>query len=98
MDKKKFTSWGVGFGSLALVAGMVSYLSFTNNNKNNAVNPPKAIQPTSQNVKQSAPTGSTYTLINSTSNNGGSSAPVNTNQTTNNNNFLSFFNTTTGGS
>ncbi|MCQ6278433.1 hypothetical protein [Bacillus sp. EB600] len=26
MDKKQFTFWGVSFGSLALVAGMVSYL------------------------------------------------------------------------
>jgi hypothetical protein len=29
LDKKSFTSWGVSFGSLALVAGMVSYLGLT---------------------------------------------------------------------
>jgi hypothetical protein len=33
LDKKKFTSWGVSFGSLALVAGMVSYLGLTTANK-----------------------------------------------------------------
>jgi hypothetical protein len=32
LDKKQFTSWGVSFGSLALVAGMVSYLGLTNKN------------------------------------------------------------------
>lgn len=37
MDKK-ITSWGVSFGSLALVAGMVSYLGLTNNGKTNAAN------------------------------------------------------------
>jgi uncharacterized protein (UPF0333 family) len=32
MEKKKFTSWGVSFASLALVAGMMSYLGVTNKN------------------------------------------------------------------
>ncbi|MCH6265830.1 hypothetical protein [Neobacillus citreus] len=30
MDKKQKISWGVSFGSLALVAGMMSYLGFSN--------------------------------------------------------------------
>ena len=30
MDKKKLTIWGISFSSLALVAGMVSYLGITN--------------------------------------------------------------------
>ncbi|MGG3467487.1 hypothetical protein ABES02_08360 [Neobacillus pocheonensis] len=30
MKQKKFTSWGVSFASLALVAGMMSYMGFTN--------------------------------------------------------------------
>ncbi|MFP5109708.1 hypothetical protein ACSU6B_23560 [Neobacillus sp. C211] len=30
MDKKQKISWGVSFGSLALVAGMVSYLGLSN--------------------------------------------------------------------
>lgn len=36
MDKKQRISWGVSFGSLALVAGMVSYLGLANSgNANN---------------------------------------------------------------
>ncbi|NRD76846.1 hypothetical protein HPT25_04985 [Bacillus sp. BRMEA1] len=31
MEKKKFTSWGVSFASLALVAGMASYLGIKDN-------------------------------------------------------------------
>lgn len=33
LDKKQKISWGVSFGSLALVAGMVSYLGLTNGEK-----------------------------------------------------------------
>lgn len=33
MDKKQRISWGVSFGSLALVAGLVSYFGLTNNNQ-----------------------------------------------------------------
>ncbi|MEH7106334.1 MULTISPECIES: hypothetical protein [Bacillaceae] len=36
MDKKKKISWGVSFGSLALVAGMVSYLGLTNGYSSNS--------------------------------------------------------------
>lgn len=35
MDKKQKISWGVSFGSLALVAGMVSYLGLSNGDKTN---------------------------------------------------------------
>lgn len=35
MDKKQRISWGVSFGSIALVAGMVSYLGLTNGFKSN---------------------------------------------------------------
>ncbi|HEY2421758.1 MAG TPA: hypothetical protein VGI04_10095 [Neobacillus sp.] len=35
MDKKQRISWGVSFGSLALVAGMVSYLGLSNVDKTN---------------------------------------------------------------
>ncbi|MFJ7729512.1 hypothetical protein ACIQXV_25750 [Neobacillus sp. NPDC097160] len=33
MDKKQKITWGVSFGSLALVAGMVSYLGLSNGDK-----------------------------------------------------------------
>ncbi|MEH7083510.1 hypothetical protein V7139_12370 [Neobacillus drentensis] len=33
MDKKQRISWGVSFGSLALVAGLVSYFGIPNNNQ-----------------------------------------------------------------
>ncbi|WP_042459833.1 hypothetical protein [Neobacillus dielmonensis] len=36
MDKKKKISWGVSFGSLALVAGLTSYFSFSNGNQQTA--------------------------------------------------------------
>jgi hypothetical protein len=35
MDKKQRISWGVSFGSLALVAGMVSYLGLSNGDQTN---------------------------------------------------------------
>ena len=35
LDKKQKISWGVSFGSLALVAGMVSYLGLSNGDNNN---------------------------------------------------------------
>jgi hypothetical protein len=35
LDKKQKISWGVSFGSLALVAGMVSYLGLSNGDKAN---------------------------------------------------------------
>lgn len=38
LDKKQRISWGVSFGSLALVAGMVSYLGLTGGGKTNNQN------------------------------------------------------------
>jgi hypothetical protein len=35
MDKKQKISWGVSFGSLALVAGMVSYFGLSNDSQTN---------------------------------------------------------------
>lgn len=35
LDKKQRISWGVSFGSIALVAGMVSYLGLSNGDKTN---------------------------------------------------------------
>jgi len=37
MQKKKFTSWGVSFASLALVAGMMSYMGITNKDTTSTV-------------------------------------------------------------
>jgi hypothetical protein len=36
VDKKQKISWGVSFGSLALVAGMVSYLGLSNDGSTNS--------------------------------------------------------------
>jgi hypothetical protein len=55
LDKKQFTSWGVSFGSLALVAGMVSYLGLTNKNTTPASNKSTQTQATSPNPGQQAP-------------------------------------------
>lgn len=47
MDKKQGISWGVSFGSIALVAGMVSYLGLSNSNNNQAAvsqNAPRLIK------------------------------------------------------
>jgi hypothetical protein len=38
MKKKKFTSWGVSFASIALVAGMMSYMGITNKDKTSQTN------------------------------------------------------------
>lgn len=54
MDKKKFTSWGVSFGSLALVAGMVSYLGLSA--KTVKANPTLQTPTTSQNANQPSQT------------------------------------------
>lgn len=53
MDKKQIASWGVSFGSLALVAGMVSYLGFTNGSKSNNTNKSNQIPAESQQSGQS---------------------------------------------
>lgn len=55
MDKKKFTTWGVSFASLALVTGMVSYLGFNNKDTNTALNNTNQAQTSNQNGTQQAP-------------------------------------------
>jgi len=50
MTKQKFTSWGVSFASLALVAGMMSYLGISNKDKTDKTN--AVTQSTTQNSTQ----------------------------------------------
>ncbi|MGG5252606.1 hypothetical protein ACQYAD_03655 [Neobacillus sp. SM06] len=56
MNQKQYTSWGVSFGSLALVAGMVSYLGITNGVKPNKSNRSNQVPATSQ--QQTSPSQS----------------------------------------
>jgi hypothetical protein len=51
LEKNRFISWGVSFGSLALVAGMMSYLGLSNGDKAN--NPSSASQNMPFNNQQS---------------------------------------------
>jgi hypothetical protein len=93
LDKKQFTSWGVSFGSLALVAGMVSYLGLTNKNttiSNRTTQSPAA----SQNLDQQSPpssNGDDQNSVGSTNDDDqsmtddGSSSNSGDDQTTNNN-------------
>ena len=53
MDKKQRISWGVSFGSLALVAGMVSYLGLSNAGKTNNQMSVSQNLPSSNNNQQS---------------------------------------------
>jgi hypothetical protein len=54
LDKKQFTSWGVSFGSLALVAGMVSYLGLAKNTTFKSGGTTQS-QATSQSIDQQSP-------------------------------------------
>ncbi|MCM2533232.1 hypothetical protein NDK43_13520 [Neobacillus pocheonensis] len=54
MEKKKFTSWGVSFASLALVAGMISYLGITNKDTTSKTNTVAQSQVTNQSSTQSS--------------------------------------------
>jgi len=53
MKKQKFTSWGVSFASLALVAGMMSYMGIKKDTTTNT-----ATVATTQNSTQSSQSGS----------------------------------------
>ena len=53
MKKQKFTSWGVSFASLALVAGMMSYMGIKKDTTTNT-----ASEATTQNTTQSAQSSS----------------------------------------
>lgn len=54
MKNKKFISWGVSFSSLALVAGMISYLGVTNKNTASKTNPTVQAPTTAQSSVQPA--------------------------------------------
>lgn len=93
MDKKQFTSWGVSFGSLALVAGMVSYLGLTNKDTTNKANSYNQSPAAAQNSIQQAPSqngDSQNSLGNSASDNGTSSS-FGDDQATNDNGSSSSF-------
>lgn len=71
MEKKSFTPWGVSFASLALVAGMVGYLGFTNKASLNKSNQTIA---STQNSNQQTPSqngGNQNTSGSSADDNGG---------------------------
>jgi hypothetical protein len=97
MDKKTFTSWGVGFGSLALVAGMVSYLGITNKGTNNSMAATQ-YQGGNQSSIQQSPNSSFNVGSDQTA--GNSQQAMNQSPGTGNSFFGQFggFNTTTGGS
>lgn len=73
MDKKQFTSWGVSFGSLALVAGMVSYLGLTNKDTINKLNksaPTQAAQNQNQDQQSPFQNGNDQSSVGPTDDNG----------------------------
>jgi hypothetical protein len=57
LDKKQKISWGISFGSLALVAGMVSYLGISNGDKANNQMTINQGQPSSNISNQQAQNG-----------------------------------------
>lgn len=57
MDKNQRISWGVSFGSLALVAGMVSYLGIANGDKTNNQIALNQGQPSTDNSNQQSQDG-----------------------------------------
>jgi hypothetical protein len=87
LDKKQFTSWGVSFGSLALVAGMVSYLGLTN--KNTPIsNKTTQSQAASRSIDQQSPStqsGDDQSSIGLPNNDDGASSNSGDDQTTNDN-------------
>jgi negative regulator of sigma E activity len=91
MKQKKFTSWGVSFASLALVAGMMSYMGITNKDKTSQTNTVDQTQTTQASQNSSI----TYEIPNQTTNTQSS-----TNQTSTDSSFSGHhgnFDTTTGG-
>lgn len=54
MNKKKLTSWGVSFSSLALVAGMIGYLGTANKNTSSPTNTVAQTQATTQSSTQNS--------------------------------------------
>lgn len=99
MDKKQFINWGVSFGSLALLSGIMSYLGLSSANKTSNFAVSKQFPATNQNSGQSPSSNTQYSLTNSP-NTLSSQSTANNNQSANNNIFstASSFFTTTGGS
>jgi hypothetical protein len=54
MQKRKFTSWGVSFASLALVAGMMSYMGISNKDDTSKTTTTAQTQVTEQSSTQSS--------------------------------------------
>ena len=93
MNKKKVTSWGVSFASIALVAGMMSYLGITNKDTTNKTNTVAQSQVSTQSSTQQSQIN--YEIPNQTTDSSGSQQSTSTDQT-----FASqhgSFDTTTGG-
>lgn len=101
MKQKKFTSWGVSFASLALVAGMMSYMGITNKDKTSQTNTVAQAQTATQASQSANNQNSTisYEIPNQTTNKNASQ--TSTNQTSSSDQSLSGqhgnFDTTTGG-
>lgn len=87
MDKKQFTSWGVSFGSLALVAGMVSYLGLTNKDTTNKANSSNQSPDAAQNSIQQIPSqsGDSQNSLGNSANDNGTSPSIDDDQATNDN-------------
>ncbi|MDP4128217.1 MAG: hypothetical protein Q8912_14950 [Bacillota bacterium] len=101
MNKKKWTSWGVSFSSIALVAGMIGYLGITNKDTSSKTN--TVAQATTKSSTQSSQSGSTisYEIPSQTTSNSNSAASqTNTQSSSTSQSFEGQhggFDTTTGG-
>jgi hypothetical protein len=84
MDKKKITSRGVSFASLALVSGMVSYLGFTNKDSITALNKTNQSQTVNQTQPAQDQNGNSNDSFGSSSDENRTSSNFN-NQSTNDN-------------
>ncbi len=102
MNKNQYTSWGVSFGSLALVAGMVSYLGITNGVEPNKSNLSNQVPATSQQPSFFSDGSNSSTSDSSTSFDNGSQSLDGSNNSFSNDGTYSRrsrrFDTTTGGS
>lgn len=86
MEKKKFTSWGVSFFSLALVGGMVSYLELTNKDTANALSKSNQSPAVSHNTIQQTPSqnGDNVNSSGSSADDNGTSSSLENGQAANN--------------
>lgn len=100
MDKKNFTSWGVSFASLALVAGMMSYLGIPNNHTTSKSNMAAVPSPTgNQSSAQATQSGNneSSSQASQATDNSGSQQTMNTSPPEGQFNQQGNFDTTTGG-